>query len=289
MDKHFVKGIECHVYKLTTSVDNTIYIGSTTTSLQERFAYHTGELENQSTGPRTSKVYKHLDRIGWNKVSITSLEKVICYSRKQLLIHEAKHMSTHWGLKYCLNTNLPFIYPCYRITTSMFKNSSTLYLATIANNYNTMKLVFKELFATTRPLQLGYQIKHPTLIKFYKVMLQLRSEITECPEIKIKLIVQDKIKLFAKQRAKIREKLQKMPAVPSLSPVLVPTNTLVKSPPTHSILSSPNGSTKRGRPPKAPPPPVPTAVPVHTVPRPRGRLKKSVQKYDVITLSEFAK
>jgi hypothetical protein len=264
----FVKGLECHIYKLTNSVDNTIYIGSTATSLQERFAYHSGELEYDVSGPRSSKLYKHLDRIGWKNVSITSIEKVVCYSRKQLLIHETKHIMNYYGSKLCLNTNLPFIYPVYKITTSMFKNSSTLYLATIANNYIPMKQVFKELITVCLPLHLGYKTNYLTHIMFYKVMLQLRSQITQFPEVKFKKVTQDLINSLAKN------KIKKDSHVPTMLPVI-------------NQVGSTLPPKKRGRPKKVvpihetqPPQEVPIPVsiavpmsPVHA--KQRGRPKKT--------------
>ena len=67
------------VYKLINSIDNKIYVGSTTQPLSKRLADH-----KTSAKYNRCPVHKHLNAIGWDTVRIILIETVICYNRDQL-------------------------------------------------------------------------------------------------------------------------------------------------------------------------------------------------------------
>lgn len=71
------------IYKLVNSVDDMIYIGSTCRSLEERLNKHinTSNIKNYL-------IYTHLNKIGWDKVTIILLENIKCDNKKQLLEKE---------------------------------------------------------------------------------------------------------------------------------------------------------------------------------------------------------
>jgi hypothetical protein len=267
----FLKGLECHVYKLTSKYDHKIYIGSTTTSLHDRFIYHSGEAYNDFLH-RSSKIYTHFDKIGWNNISITSLEKVLCYSRKQLFIHETKHILPLYKNENCLNSNIPFLYPRYNITTSMFNNSPTLYLATIANNYDIMKKVFKEFILVSLPIHLGYTTAFIHRLKFRKVLHQITQTVVQSAHIKIKRDMRDQIMHLALTQIKNNAKVLKSRASINRGRPrkIVETSVHVPSTPVHMV---------------------PTVPTVPTVPaKARGRPKKvQSQNFQVVSLTEFAK
>lgn len=114
-----------YIYSLTNSVDDTIYIGSTTVSIDTRFKYHTGELVYKNRyNSRSSKLYLHFDKIGWNNVSINLLETVNCESYQHLHIYETKYMVSYLGKPNCLNMMPSFSYYDYYISKCTMINSS---------------------------------------------------------------------------------------------------------------------------------------------------------------------
>jgi hypothetical protein len=114
-----------YIYSLTNSVDDTIYIGSTTVSIDTRFKYHTGELVYKNRyNSRSSKLYLYFDKIGWNNVSINLLETVNCESYQHLHIYETKYMVSYLGKPNCLNMMPSFSYYDYYISKCTMINSS---------------------------------------------------------------------------------------------------------------------------------------------------------------------
>jgi hypothetical protein len=114
-----------YIYSLTNSVDDTIYIGCTVECISTRFKYHTGELlYKYRSNTRTSKLYLHLDKIGWNNVSINLLETVNCESYRHLHIYETKYMIPYLGKPNCLNMAPSFSYYNYHISKCTMINSS---------------------------------------------------------------------------------------------------------------------------------------------------------------------
>ena len=81
------------IYKLTNTVDDRIYIGSTIKSLTHRLGNH-----RRVSPSRNSKLYEHCNRIGWGNVSITLIENYPCelkadlHKREREVILEMKPM-----------------------------------------------------------------------------------------------------------------------------------------------------------------------------------------------------
>lgn len=69
------------IYKLCNTVDNEIYIGSTTQKLNGRFWNHKSDAKNR---PRNTRVYKHFNNIGCNNVYIELIENFPCESKREL-------------------------------------------------------------------------------------------------------------------------------------------------------------------------------------------------------------
>lgn len=75
------------VYKLISSVDGKIYIGSTTVSLSTRLANHKAIAKKNP-----SPVHKHLNNIGWDTVRIVLIETVTCINKEQLIQREQHYI-----------------------------------------------------------------------------------------------------------------------------------------------------------------------------------------------------
>ena len=71
------------VYKLINSIDNKIYIGSTTQSLCKRLADH-----KKSAKYNPQFVHKHFNTIGWDTVKIILIETIHCFNKEQLTQRE---------------------------------------------------------------------------------------------------------------------------------------------------------------------------------------------------------
>ena len=78
------------VYKLINSVDDNIYIGSTCNTLYKRKYKHKQDAIRQTN----RRVYKHLNDIGWENVSIILIEECPCDNRNQLLRREDYHIQS---------------------------------------------------------------------------------------------------------------------------------------------------------------------------------------------------
>lgn len=87
------------IYKLVNTVDDNIYIGSTHQPLTFRLSLHKshGKIKN-------SKVYRHLNSIGFSNVRIELIEEYPCTCKKELEDRER-----YWieNLKPTLNKNIP--------------------------------------------------------------------------------------------------------------------------------------------------------------------------------------
>jgi hypothetical protein len=86
------------IYRLVCE-DGSYYYGSTIQSLNERFQQHKG-----SSKTMTSKVYTHIQEIGWDKVRIECVEEVSCKNRKELREIENKYITEYRNDTLCLNT-----------------------------------------------------------------------------------------------------------------------------------------------------------------------------------------
>lgn len=88
------------IYKITNSVDNLIYIGSTRTSLERRMSCHKSESKKLNY-----KLYQHMRRIGAEKFNIELLEERDCYCREIQLQDEREFIDM---LQPQLNSQIPF-------------------------------------------------------------------------------------------------------------------------------------------------------------------------------------
>jgi predicted GIY-YIG superfamily endonuclease len=70
------------IYKLQC-LDNHYYIGATIAGIKHRFACHKSLAKTN-----TSKVYTHINKIGWENVKIEVIENYSCNSKKELNIRE---------------------------------------------------------------------------------------------------------------------------------------------------------------------------------------------------------
>ena len=91
---------EGKIYKLITTCDDDVYVGSTCQSLNRRMQLH----RCTATKRCNQKVYHHLNNVGWDNVTIELIEPYPCTSKAELEGREA-----HWinELKPTLNTNRP--------------------------------------------------------------------------------------------------------------------------------------------------------------------------------------
>lgn len=88
------------IYKLTSANDPEFYVGSTTTSLKERFSVH----RSVSEAKPNQRVYQHFNQVGWANVKIELIEPWECLSKQELLDRELHWIKT---LKPTLNTVIP--------------------------------------------------------------------------------------------------------------------------------------------------------------------------------------
>ena len=84
------KFLNSKVYKLINSIDDLIYIGSTTQPLSKRFSDHKANAKFKP-GP----VHRHLNNIGWDTVRIILIENVICYNKDQLTQREQHYIDVY--------------------------------------------------------------------------------------------------------------------------------------------------------------------------------------------------
>ena len=85
------------VYKLVNSIDNLIYIGSTTCRLSTRMSLHRLHAKKNYN----ANLYKHMNKLGINKFKIVLIEYCSCNSKDELLrreryifdIHDKKYYS----------------------------------------------------------------------------------------------------------------------------------------------------------------------------------------------------
>jgi predicted GIY-YIG superfamily endonuclease len=79
--------------------DNYFYYGSTTVELKRRFWGH-----KHSSKIMSSKVYKHINLIGWENVTIELVESFKCNNREELRRKENEFILKEISNKFCLNT-----------------------------------------------------------------------------------------------------------------------------------------------------------------------------------------
>ena len=89
------------IYKIVNNVDDEIYVGSTCLPLSKRLYYHKCDRNKKSL-----PCYQHLNKIGWENVSIILVENYPCNSKEELLARERYHYDI---LKPSLNGYRPFV------------------------------------------------------------------------------------------------------------------------------------------------------------------------------------
>ncbi len=80
------------IYKVINSVDEKVYIGSTTQSLSRRMGNHR---ENCKDLNRNSKIYKHMRNIGVQYFKIVLIQNFPCSSKEELECEEFKELSKY--------------------------------------------------------------------------------------------------------------------------------------------------------------------------------------------------
>ena len=80
------------VYKITNSVDDRLYIGSTTQSLNQRFSQHKKNATIETRKGYNGALYVAMRELGIDKFHIEVIETVECKDKDQLHQHEQKHI-----------------------------------------------------------------------------------------------------------------------------------------------------------------------------------------------------
>ncbi len=88
------------IYKLVNNVDAEFYVGSTTSTLSRRLHFH----KHHQVKNKKTRVYQHLDEIGWDNVDIVLVENYPCESKIELHQRERYWIET---LKSSLNMAIP--------------------------------------------------------------------------------------------------------------------------------------------------------------------------------------
>jgi hypothetical protein len=266
-----------YIYILTNTLDDTFYIGSTSTSLEFRFKGHKGELGNTV---RTSKLYTHYDKLGWDNVKISLLEEVKYRAPCELQMAEARHILQNIQKSNCLNMKVPlgadnWIY----ITPSTIINSPTEYIYYLYLHTGPMRKVFTEFKKYSKPYYTV--IESFTRIRKARLLKQLRKVVPRVNKI-----------AFESLGTAHKNSAVPIKTLPKNVPITIPTKNSLP-------IENNNPPKKRGRPKKEvpikdtkPPPEVPIQVPMPPVPaKPRGKPKKVAvaSKHDVIPFTAFAK
>jgi hypothetical protein len=89
------------IYKIVNHKYREFYVGSTRLTLEERLNFHKASAKQKDY----TRIYKYLNKIGWNYVKIILLEEYPCSSRKELEKRESEWI---WKLRPTLNTLSPF-------------------------------------------------------------------------------------------------------------------------------------------------------------------------------------
>lgn len=90
------------IYKLECE-DGCYYYGSTTQSLEKRIYNH-----KKASTKQPYRVYKHINMIGWDKVTIILIEIYPCKSKRDLNKRESEFIYRDRTDKKCLNTILSY-------------------------------------------------------------------------------------------------------------------------------------------------------------------------------------
>ena len=88
------------IYKIVNDIDDKIYVGSTTQTLNKRFNRH----KSKSKQSQDRTIYKHFNIIGWDHVTIKLIENYVCSCKYELEKRERYWIDT-------LNSSLNIIVP----------------------------------------------------------------------------------------------------------------------------------------------------------------------------------
>lgn len=88
---------EITIYKLSNTIDNLIYIGSTTEALKTRYSKHKSRSRTYQ-----NKLYRHCHWVEWQNVKIEEIFKREVYSYEEAREYEQFYIDL---LKPDLNTN----------------------------------------------------------------------------------------------------------------------------------------------------------------------------------------
>jgi hypothetical protein len=102
-----VNKFENSVIYLIKCTDNYYYIGATRMGLNKRLTYH----KQSSKNFPERKIYKHINSIGWENVTIEVLEKFPCKNKEELNIREDYYIEIAKCAEddFCLNLNRAFM------------------------------------------------------------------------------------------------------------------------------------------------------------------------------------
>ena len=75
------------IYKITNTLDDLVYVGSTFCSLEKRWKRHLDSLNTPHQNK--SKFYTHVQKLGAENFKIDVLEAVVCDSKRDLELAEA--------------------------------------------------------------------------------------------------------------------------------------------------------------------------------------------------------
>ena len=95
------------VYKLVNSVDDTFYIGSTTSTLSKRLSWHKSSAKNEISKNR--KVNINLNKIGFANVKIILIASFVFDTKEQLLRAENEYIEMYKHDNNCLNSCRSFV------------------------------------------------------------------------------------------------------------------------------------------------------------------------------------
>ena len=77
------------IYKILNSIDDEVYVGSTTASLSKRMGKHRSDFHNNES-KQTYKIYKHMHKVGVDNFYIELIETCPCTSREELAAKEGQ-------------------------------------------------------------------------------------------------------------------------------------------------------------------------------------------------------
>lgn len=107
------------IYKLICN-DGAFYFGSTYKSLRDRRAHH--EMTSLREDCKTSKVYSHIHKIGWDNVKIELVEERICGTLDERRQLEDSYIRSSLCDPLCLNKNRVIITPEEKYQRSQIAN-----------------------------------------------------------------------------------------------------------------------------------------------------------------------